>query len=73
MKVKGIVSEEKVTLPEVREILLRVESERIAAEKEKQGQRRRGRLRAPSFLPLTTSITQEPVRVKLFLHSLLVT
>jgi len=34
MKVKGIVSEEKVTLPEVREVLLRVESERIAAEKE---------------------------------------
>jgi DNA-directed RNA polymerase subunit F len=34
MKVKGIVSEEKVTLPQVREVLLGVESQRIAAEKE---------------------------------------
>jgi DNA-directed RNA polymerase subunit F len=34
MKVKGIVSEEKVTLPELRAVLLGVESERIAAEKE---------------------------------------
>nr|WP_320161506.1 RNA polymerase Rpb4 family protein [uncultured Methanoregula sp.] len=34
MKVKGINSEEKVTLPEMRAVLLGVESERIAAEKE---------------------------------------
>jgi DNA-directed RNA polymerase subunit F len=34
MKVKGITSEEKVTLPEMRTVLLGVESERIAAEKE---------------------------------------
>jgi DNA-directed RNA polymerase subunit F len=34
MKVKGITSEEKVTLPELRGVLLGVESERIAAEKE---------------------------------------
>jgi DNA-directed RNA polymerase subunit F len=34
MKVKGIISEEKVTLPELRSVLLGVESERIAAEKE---------------------------------------
>jgi len=34
MKVKGIDSEEKVTLPQVREVLLGVESQRIAAEKE---------------------------------------
>jgi len=34
MKVKGIISEEKVTLPEMRGVLLAVESERIAAEKE---------------------------------------
>jgi DNA-directed RNA polymerase subunit F len=34
MKVKGITSEEKVTLPELRAVLLGVESERIAAEKE---------------------------------------
>jgi DNA-directed RNA polymerase subunit F len=34
MKVKGITSEEKVTLPEMRTVLLGVESERIAAERE---------------------------------------
>jgi len=34
MKVKGINSEERVTLPAVRSTLLGVESERIAAEKE---------------------------------------
>ncbi|MGA7627487.1 MAG: RNA polymerase Rpb4 family protein [Methanoregula sp.] len=34
MKVKGIISEEKVTLPELRSTLMGVESERIAAEKE---------------------------------------
>jgi DNA-directed RNA polymerase subunit F len=34
MKVKGIISEERVTLPEMREVLLGVESQRVAAEKE---------------------------------------
>ena len=34
MKVKGIISEEKVTLPEMRAVLSGVEAERIAAEKE---------------------------------------
>ena len=34
MKVKGILSEERVTLPELWTVLLGVESERIAAEKE---------------------------------------
>jgi DNA-directed RNA polymerase subunit F len=34
MKVKGITSEERVTLPELRTVILGVESERIAAEKE---------------------------------------
>ncbi len=34
MKVKGVVSEEKITLPELREVLLRVEGERIEAGKE---------------------------------------
>ncbi len=34
MKVKGVVSEEKITLPELREILIRVEGERIEAGKE---------------------------------------
>jgi DNA-directed RNA polymerase subunit F len=34
MKVKGVISEEKVTLPQVREVLLGVEAQRLAAEKE---------------------------------------
>ncbi|HUT38093.1 MAG TPA: RNA polymerase Rpb4 family protein [Methanoregula sp.] len=34
MKVKGIISEERVTLPVMRGVLAGVESERIAAEKE---------------------------------------
>jgi DNA-directed RNA polymerase subunit F len=34
MKVKSIISEERVTLPEMRGVLSGVESERIAAEKE---------------------------------------
>jgi len=34
MKVKAVISEEKVTLPEMRSVLLGVEAERIAAEKE---------------------------------------
>jgi DNA-directed RNA polymerase subunit F len=34
MKVKGIISEEKITLPELRADILSVESERVAAEKE---------------------------------------
>ena len=34
MKVKGILSEEKITLPELKEILIKVESERIEAGKE---------------------------------------
>jgi len=34
MKVKGITSEEKVTLPQVREILQGVEAQRISSEKE---------------------------------------
>ncbi|MCE5298350.1 MAG: RNA polymerase Rpb4 family protein [Methanoregulaceae archaeon] len=34
MKVKAVLSEERVTLSEVREVLLQVEAERIASEKE---------------------------------------
>ncbi len=41
MKVKAIVSEEKITLPELREILASVESERISAEKEMSWELRR--------------------------------
>lgn len=41
MKVKGIISEEKVTLPELRSVLSGVEAERIAAEKESSYEFRR--------------------------------
>lgn len=41
MKVKAIQSEEKVTLPEVREILLRVEADRLAHEREMSYELRR--------------------------------
>jgi len=34
MKVKGILSEERITLPELREVLMKVEGERIEAGKE---------------------------------------
>ncbi len=41
MKVKGIISEEKITLPELRERLLAVESDRLSAEKEMNYELRR--------------------------------
>jgi len=41
MKVKGIISEEKVTLPEVRDILGRVEAQRLGAEQEMSYELRR--------------------------------
>jgi DNA-directed RNA polymerase subunit F len=41
MKVKGIISEEKVTLPELRSVLAGLEAERIAAEKESSYEFRR--------------------------------
>ena len=41
MKVKAVQSEEKVTLPEVREILLRVEAERLGHEREMSYELRR--------------------------------
>ncbi|ACL15921.1 MULTISPECIES: RNA polymerase Rpb4 family protein [Methanosphaerula] len=41
MKVKGIISEEKVTLPEVRDTLGRVEAQRLGAEQEMSYELRR--------------------------------
>jgi DNA-directed RNA polymerase subunit F len=41
MKVKGVISEERITLPELREALLRVEAERIEAGKEMSYELRR--------------------------------
>lgn len=41
MKVKGIISEEKVTLPEVKDTLGRVETQRLGAEQEMSYELRR--------------------------------
>lgn len=41
MNVKGVISEERVTLPELREILLRVEAERLESGKEMSYELRR--------------------------------
>ncbi|MDD1719786.1 MAG: RNA polymerase Rpb4 family protein [Methanoregulaceae archaeon] len=41
MKVKGVISEERITLPELREALLRVEAERLETGKEMSYELRR--------------------------------
>jgi len=41
MKVKGVISEERITLPELREALLQVEAERLEAGKEMSYELRR--------------------------------
>ncbi len=41
MNVKGVISEERITLPELREALLRVEAERLEAGKERSYELRR--------------------------------
>jgi DNA-directed RNA polymerase subunit F len=58
MKVKGIISEEKVTLPEMRGVLLGVESERIAAEKEMSYEFRRSIEHANSLAKTTPEKAQ---------------
>jgi len=61
MKVKGIISEEKVTLPEMRGVLLAVESERIAAEKEMSYEFRRCVEHANQLTKTTPEKSQELV------------
>ncbi len=61
MKVKGIVSEEKVTLPEMREVILGVESERLAAEKEMSYEFRRSIEHANQLAKTTPEKSRELV------------
>jgi len=61
MKVKGIISEEKVTLPEMRGVLLAVESERIAAEKEMSYEFRRCVEHANQLMKTTPEKAQDLV------------
>ena len=61
MKVKGITSEEKVTLPELRAVLLGVESERIAAEKEMSYEFRRSMEHANQLAKTTPEKSQDLV------------
>ncbi len=61
MKVKGIISEEKVTLPEMRTVLLGVEAERIAAEKEMSYEFRRSIEHANQLAKTTPEKSRELV------------
>ncbi len=54
MKVKAVQSEEKVTLPEVREVLLRVEADRLGLEREMSYELRRS-IEHANLLAKTTS------------------
>ena len=59
MKVKGVLSEEKVTLPELRAALQGVESERIAAEKELSYEFRRSMEHANQLAKTTPEKSKE--------------
>lgn len=59
MKVKGVLSEEKVTLPELRAALQGVESERIAAEKELSYEFRRSMEHANQLAKTTPEKSRE--------------
>ena len=61
MKVKGIISEERVTLPELRAALMGVESERIAAEKELSYEFRRSMDHANQLAKTTPDKSKELV------------
>ena len=61
MKVKGIISEEKVTLPEMRSVLSGVEAERIAAEKETSYEFRRSIEHANQLAKTTPEKSRELV------------
>ncbi|HUH78831.1 MAG TPA: RNA polymerase Rpb4 family protein [Methanoregula sp.] len=61
MKVKAVISEEKVTLSEMREVLLGVESERIAAEKEMSYEFRRSMEHANTLAKTTPEKSRELV------------
>jgi DNA-directed RNA polymerase subunit F len=70
MKVKGITSEEKVTLPKVREVLQGVEAQRIAAEKEMSYEFRRSLEHANTLAKTTPEKAQELVQELLKLEKM---
>jgi len=70
MKVKGILSEEKVTLPELRAALMGVESERIAAEKELSYEFRRSMDHANQLAKTSPEKSQELVEKLLKLEKM---
>jgi DNA-directed RNA polymerase subunit F len=65
MKVKGIISEEKVTLPELRSVLSGVEAERIAAEKESSYEFRRSTEHASQLAKTTPDKAKDLVEALL--------
>jgi DNA-directed RNA polymerase subunit F len=70
MKVKGITSEDKVTLPQVREILQGVEAQRIAAEKEMSYEFRRSLEHANQLSKTTPEKSQDLVKELLKLEKM---
>jgi len=70
MKVKGVLSEEKVTLPELRAALQGVESERIAAEKELSYEFRRSMEHANQLAKTTPEKSKELVEKLLKLEKM---
>ncbi len=62
MKVKAVTSEERVTLPQVREILQGVEAQRIAAEKEMSYEFRRSLEHANTLSKTTPEKSQDLVQ-----------
>jgi len=70
MKVKGVLSEEKVTLPELRASLQGVESERIAAEKELSYEFRRSMEHANQLARTTPEKSKELVEKLLKLEKM---
>jgi len=70
MKVKGISSEEKVTLPKVREILQSVEAQRISSEKEMSYEFRRSLEHANTLAKTTPEKSEDLVRELLKLEKM---
>jgi len=62
MKVKAVISEEKVTLSEMRDVLVGVEAERLAAEKEMSYEFRRSLEHANTLAKTTPEKSRELVQ-----------
>ena len=70
MKVKALTSEEKVTLPQVRELLQGVEAQRIAAEKEMSYEFRRSLEHANTLSKTTPEKSKDLVQELLKLEKM---